>query len=99
MLGCGGCCDNTHRYSYSGERLDALKEDFLLLVGARKTPGSGRSDVFALYPSRCSENNNRMGFVCVYCLSIVCLFIRERTKYEEVRSFSLFSPHKETNTP
>ena len=54
MLGCGCCCDNTHRYSYSGERLDALKEDFLLLVGvvgggARKTPGSGRSDVFALY--------------------------------------------------
>lgn len=97
MLGCGGCCDNTHHYS--GERLDALKEDFLLLDvgvvgGARKTPGSGRSDVFALYPSRCSENNNRMGFVCVYCVSIVCLFIRERTKYEEVRSFSLFSPHK-----
>ena len=54
MLGCGGCCDNTHRYSYSGERLDALKEDFLLLDvgvvgGARKTPGSGQSDVFALY--------------------------------------------------
>ena len=98
MLGCGGCCDNTHRYSYSGERLDALKEDFLLLVGARKTPGSGRSDVFALYPSRCFENYIRMGFACVYCSSIVCLFIRERTKYKEVRSFSLFSPHKETNT-
>lgn len=105
MLGCGGCCDNTHRYSYSGERLDALKEDFLLLLdvgvvgGARKTPGSGRSDVFALYPSRCFENYIRMGFARVYCSSIVCLFIRERTKYEEVRSFSLFSPHKETNTP
>jgi len=75
MLGYGGCYDNTHRYSYSGERLDALKEDFLLLDvgvvgGARKTPGSGRSDVFALYPSRCFENNNRMGFVCVYCVSI-----------------------------
>ena len=102
MLGCGGCCDNTHRYSYSGERLDALKEDFLLLLdvgvvgGARKTPGSGRSDVFALYPSRCFENYIRMGFARVYCSSIVCLFIRERTKYEEVRSFSLFFPHKET---
>ena len=66
--------------------------------GARKTPGSGRSDVFALYPSRCFENYIRMGFACVYCSSIVCLFIRERTKYKEVRSFSLFSPHKETNT-
>lgn len=76
MLGCGGCCDNTHRYSYSGERLDALKEDFLLLDvgvvgGARKTPGSGRSDVFALYPSRCSENNIwTMNFVYNVCICI-----------------------------
>ena len=104
MLGCGGCCDNTHRYSYSGEILDALKEDFLLLDvgvvgGTRKTPGSGRSDVFALYPSRCFENYIRMGFARVYCSSIVCLFIRERTKYEEVRSFSLFIPaQREGNT-
>ena len=101
MLGCGGCCDNTHRYSYSGERLDALKEDFLLLLdvgvvgGARKTPGSGRSDVFALYPSRCFENYIRMGFARVYCSSIVCLFIRERTKYEEVRSFSFFPAQRD----
>ena len=99
MLGCGGCCDNTHRYSYSREILDALKEDFLLLDvgvvgGTRKTPGSGRSDVFALYPSRCFENYIRMGFARVYCSSIVCLFIRERTKYEEVRSFSFFSRTK-----
>jgi len=85
MLGYGGYYDNTHHYSYLGERLDALKEDFLLHVvgvgGARKTPGSGRSDVFALYSSRCSENNNRM---MDFILCIMCVYVYARAYKNEV---------------